>query len=176
MSVLEGMLLPAIAGGVAVCFSHPLELIKTRLQLDNERVARGTARQYAGPIDCLIQTWRSAGIAGLQRGLGLGVVREVRDQLAILPYAWQSPLVFFNAVRIGLFDPILLGVHAGTNLLRSGQVEVQDGSLRASPAPSAQERTAAGLICGGLGGCVVNPVEVLKTRMQVHEPACEFMR
>jgi len=74
--------------------------------------------------------------------------------------------VFFNAVRIGLFDPILLGVHAGTNLLRSGQVEVQDGSLRASPAPSAQERTAAGLICGGLGGCVVNPVEVLKTRMQ----------
>ena len=28
---------PALSGGIAVCFSHPLELTKVRLQLDNER-------------------------------------------------------------------------------------------------------------------------------------------
>ena len=32
---------PALAGGMAVCFSHPLELTKVRLQLDNERAAHG---------------------------------------------------------------------------------------------------------------------------------------
>jgi peptide methionine sulfoxide reductase MsrB len=28
--------LPAVSGAMAVCFSHPLELTKIRLQLDNE--------------------------------------------------------------------------------------------------------------------------------------------
>ena len=36
--------MPAAAGGIAVCFSHPLELTKVRLQLDNERAALGTPR------------------------------------------------------------------------------------------------------------------------------------
>ena len=54
--------LPAAAGGMAVCFSHPLELTKTRLQLDNERAARGTPRQYAGWTDCILQNWRAEGV------------------------------------------------------------------------------------------------------------------
>ena len=90
-SLAENMALPAAAGGLAVCFSHPLELTKVRLQLDNELASRGTPRQYAGWIDCVAQNWRSAGVRGLQRGLSLGITREV----------------CFNAVRIGLYEPVL---------------------------------------------------------------------
>ena len=90
-SLVESMALPAAAGGLAVLFSHPLELTKVRLQLDNELASRGTPRQYAGWIDCVAQNWRSAGVRGLQRGLSLGITREV----------------CFNAVRIGLYEPVL---------------------------------------------------------------------
>ena len=112
--LLESMGLPAIAGGMAVCLSHPLELTKVRLQLDNEVAARGTKRQYEGWTDCLQKNWRSDGIRGLQRGLPLGITREV----------------FFNAVRIGLYEPVL-----GTIGSISG---------RGERAPSMQERMLAG--------------------------------
>ena len=130
-SLAENMALPAAAGGLAVCFSHPLELTKVRLQLDNELASRGTPRQYAGWIDCVAQNWRSSGVRGLQRGLSLGITREV----------------CFNAVRIGLYEPVL-------------------GAMVGERAPSPRERMAAGFTCGALGGCCVNPIEVLKVRMQ----------
>mmetsp|Transcript_69568 Transcript_69568/g.155068 ORF Transcript_69568/g.155068 Transcript_69568/m.155068 type:complete len:299 (-) Transcript_69568:530-1426(-) len=127
--------LPAAAGGAAVCFSHPLELTKVRLQLDNERAARDIPRQYRGWLDCVAQNWRSEGVRGLQRGLGLGIIRET----------------CFNAVRIGLYVP-LMGLVASR------------GGERRDPTPS--ERFGVGLACGALGGGCINPVEVLKTRMQ----------
>ena len=135
-SLLENMGLPAVAGGLAVCISHPLELTKVRLQLDNELAASGTKRRYGGWIDCVLQTWRSDGIRGLQRGLPLGIVREV----------------CFNAVRIGLYEPVLTVIRSAF-----GRGEI---------APTVQERMAAGFVCGALGGCCVNPIEVLKVRMQ----------
>ena len=51
-SVLQQMGMPALAGGIAVCFSHPLELTKVRLQLDNERGLRGeVAVGQPPPVD-----------------------------------------------------------------------------------------------------------------------------
>ena len=67
--------MPALAGGMAVIFSHPLELTKVRLQLDNERAAQGTPRSYKGWLDCVVQNWRADGVRGLQRGLSLGIAR-----------------------------------------------------------------------------------------------------
>jgi solute carrier family 25 protein 34/35 len=137
-----GMLgMPAAAGGIAVCFSHPLELTKVRLQLDNERAAAGTPRVYKGWLDCVGQNFKKDGVRGLQRGLSLGITREV----------------CFNAVRIGLLEPVLEGVHAAA-------VTIGWASQEASPGSS--ERLAAGLTCGALGGMCVNPIEVLKTRFQ----------
>jgi len=142
--LLVDLALPAAAGGIAVCFSHPLELTKTRLQLDNERAARGTPRKYSSWIDCWLQNWRKDGVRGLQRGLQLGIAREV----------------CFNAVRIGLSDSVLESIHAGV------------GEPGSAPAPA--ERVAAGLTCGALGGCCVNPIEVLKVRMQAQGGATGF--
>ncbi|KAJ1463226.1 mitochondrial carrier domain-containing protein [Pelagophyceae sp. CCMP2097] len=54
---------------------------------------------------------------------------------------------FFNATRIGLSGPMV-------------------AAIAASEAPTRTDRLAAGLACGALGGCVVNPLEVLKIRAQ----------
>ena len=138
-SLKEQIALPGIAGGMAVCFTHPLELTKTRLQLDNERAARGTPRQYTGWLNCVKQNYTADGIRGLQRGLGLGIVREI----------------CFNSVRIGLFEPVLGGIHSSLLHFKGGDEP-----------PTGVERMAAGMACGALGGCCVNPIEVLKVRMQ----------
>ena len=143
-SWLEQLGAPATAGGISVIFSHPLELVKVRLQLDNERASRGTPRLYRGWIDCLRQNWGTCGIRGLQQGLSVGIAREM----------------CFNAIRIGLFEPVLEGTHAAAHAL--GLSRSTEGARGAGGA----ERTVAGLTCGALGGCLVNPIEVLKTRMQ----------
>ena len=141
--LVEQLAAPAVAGGIAVCFSHPLELTKVRLQLDNERAAAGTPRMYRGWVHCVVSNWKADGMRGLQRGLSLGITREV----------------CFNAVRIGLLEPVLEGVHA--TAARVGWAE-----QAAAPGPS--ERLVAGLTCGALGGCCINPIEVIKTRMQAY--------
>ena len=130
--------MPAVAGGLAVCFTHPLELTKVRLQLDNERAAAGTPRIYKGWIDCVARNYASDGIYGLQRGLSLGITREV----------------CFNAIRIGLVEPVLDAVHTGAAM--AGMVKLED-----APGP---ERLASYWTRGALGG--TESVEVIATRMQ----------
>ena len=52
VTLLEHVGLPALAGGLAVILSHPMELTKTRIQLDNERSqSRNIPRRYAGVTD-----------------------------------------------------------------------------------------------------------------------------
>lgn len=51
------------AGMVSKVFEHPFDLCKVRLQT---QVLDHTAR-FAGPLDCLSQTWRNEGIRGLYR-------------------------------------------------------------------------------------------------------------
>jgi len=130
-TLAENMGLPAVAGAMAVCFTHPLELTKTRLQLDNERAAKGQKKLYSGWTNCVKQNYATDGVKGLQRGLQLGIVREL----------------CFNAVRIGLV-PVVTDMISGDRK------------------PTGLERFAGGMTCGALGGCCVNPIEVLKIRMQ----------
>ena len=123
--------LPAVAGSTAVLASHPLELVKSRLQLDNELRARGAKSQYNGWLDCVKTSWARGGARDLWRGVQFGVAREF----------------VFNAARIGSFD--------GFRILLADFPPI-----------------FAGFCSGALGGCVANPVEVLKVRACVEINQC----
>lgn len=54
----------------AICFTNPLEVIKTRLQLQGELVARGSyVEPYKGIFDALITVIRCDGWSALEKGL-----------------------------------------------------------------------------------------------------------
>lgn len=89
--LVKQILLPSLAGSTAVCFTHPMDLTKIRLQLDNEMAKKGSPRAYKGIFHCLQHNWTNDGIRGLQRGLSFGIVREF----------------LFTGCRIGLYDVAL---------------------------------------------------------------------
>ena len=92
--ILLTMTISGVSPALAAIFSNPLDVAKTRLQMQNE-LQRATAKVYNGPIDCIAKTWRREGIRGVQRGLGVAMVRETSK-------------CFF---RIGLYDPLLSYMH-----------------------------------------------------------------
>lgn len=138
MSILTSVGLASTAGMMAVTFTHPVELTKTRLQLDQELVRRtATAKPtYRGWCDCLLSTLKKDGLRGLQRGLSAALMREA----------------VFNGVRIGLYDPLLA--------LASSQ--------RPHPTdpPSFGLKLMTGLGVGALASAVCNPLDILKVRLQ----------
>ncbi len=136
--LLENFLYAASAAAAAVVFTNPVDVAKTRLQLQGELrrppSAAGAGRLYAGPVDCLLQTLRVEGLRGAQRGLATAVTRE-----AVL-----------NFFRIGMFEPVLKVFHPG-----------DDGQ----PAPL-HLKIAAGIATGSTAALISNPLDLMKTRMQ----------
>lgn len=64
--------LAGVAAGLAQSpVAAPLELAKTRMQLQGNG-----SNQYTGPIQCLKDIYRGAGLAGVFRGLGITALRE----------------------------------------------------------------------------------------------------
>lgn len=74
----ESLMTHCIAGGTAglsqsiVC--SPIEMIKTRLQIQNNFQ---NAVQHKNPIDCFKHIWRHEGFRGVFRGTGLTATRDV---------------------------------------------------------------------------------------------------
>ena len=67
------------AGSVQSAVTGPLELVKTRLQLqaDAPATAAGTRTAYAGPVDCVRKiVMNEGGIRALTRGLGTTLLRD----------------------------------------------------------------------------------------------------
>ncbi|CAO3638858.1 unnamed protein product [Cunninghamella blakesleeana] len=74
-----------IIGGLAACgavtFTNPVEVVKTRLQLQGELVRAGSlsaeARPYHNSFQALKVVFQNEGICGLQRGLGVAYIYQV---------------------------------------------------------------------------------------------------
>ncbi|KAM4613044.1 solute carrier family 25 member 34 [Polymixia lowei] len=112
-------------GALACCgaclFTNPLEVVKTRLQLQGELRARGSyQRHYRGILQALWVVGRTDGLRGLQKGLSVGLM-------------YQG---LMNGVRLGSYSYCeafgLTKVHGGSLLSGAGAGAL--GAFIASPA------------------------------------------
>ncbi|XP_078498714.1 solute carrier family 25 member 34 [Lissotriton helveticus] len=70
-----------VLGATACCmaciFTNPLEVIKTRLQLQGELRSRGSyQRHYRGVLQAMVAVGRADGLRGLQKGLTAGLLYQ----------------------------------------------------------------------------------------------------
>ncbi len=72
-----GVAMGAFACCAACVFTNPLEVVKTRLQLQGELRARGSyQRHYRGVLQGLWVVGRTDGLRGLQKGLSVGLIYQ----------------------------------------------------------------------------------------------------
>lgn len=140
LSTLEIMSCSGGGAATAVLFTNPLEVVKTRLQMQNELV-RSATKVYSGMADCLTKTFRIEGLGGVQRGLQIAVVRD-------------GSKCFF---RIGLHEPVLRVLHPGD------PADAPGSGSRSAPL---WKSFVAGCVSGAVSAVVCNPLDMVKIRVQ----------
>lgn len=150
---VKGFVEGGIASIVAGCSTHPLDLIKVRMQLQGESAAAAAVPQPAlafqagahtvtlphapptkpGPIGICTQILRAEGAAGLFSGISATMLRQT----------------LYSTTRMGLYD-----------ILKKRWTQENGGVL------PLHRKIAAGLIAGGVGAAVGNPADLAMVRMQ----------
>lgn len=136
-----------LAGGLAACgavtFTNPIELIKTRMQLQGELSKNSNApKLYKNPFQAFSLIYKNEGIRGLQQGLACG-------------YYYQLGL---NGCRIGLYEPSRYFL---TKILRPSTCK--DGE---KVPQNLVINVLSGFISGAAGAVIASPFFLIKTRMQ----------
>lgn len=95
-SVFTGLLYGGTASCVAETFTMPVDVVKTRLQMDGA----GGQKLYRGPLDCAVRLVKAEGPSSLFKGLPPALLRQST----------------YGSLRYGLYGPIRdsFGVEAGT--------------------------------------------------------------
>uniref|UniRef100_A0A1D1Z5E5 Putative mitochondrial 2-oxoglutarate/malate carrier protein n=1 Tax=Anthurium amnicola TaxID=1678845 RepID=A0A1D1Z5E5_9ARAE len=155
---LKGFVEGGIASIVAGCSTHPLDLIKVRMQLQGEAAPVPALRPAlafhaphgatiaalphhhqlprpprVGPLGVGMQILKSEGPAALFSGVSATVLRQT----------------LYSTTRMGLYD-----------VLKTKWSSPGGGSL------PLHRKIAAGLLAGGIGAAVGNPADVAMVRMQ----------
>ncbi|KAK8958540.1 Mitochondrial uncoupling protein 5 [Platanthera guangdongensis] len=162
---VKGFVEGGIAAVVAGCTTHPLDLIKVRMQLQGEsavpvpsvRPALAFSESAAavphgppvprrlGPIAVGVKIFRTEGPAALFSGVSATILRQA----------------LYSTTRMGLYD-ILKTKWSSPSAARDGE-----GKPPNMPAAlSLHKKIAAGLIAGAVGAVVGNPADVAMVRMQ----------
>eukprot|EP01084_Bolivina_argentea_P133613 235817_1 len=133
-------LVGASATGSACIFSNPGEVLKTRIQLQGELMAKGEgSRAYNGTWDAIVKTIKHDGVRGLQKGLGTGIAYQV----------------VMNGTRLTLHD----------TLLQWSGNDRHEVAVKGSGA-FLLKSLLSGAISGGMGAVVSNPIFLVKCRLQ----------
>ncbi|EIM92891.1 oxaloacetate carrier [Stereum hirsutum FP-91666 SS1] len=140
MNVVETFFLGGLAACIAVTFSNPAEVMKTRMQLQGELVKGGGKKVYQNVFDCFGKTWKHEGIKGIQRGLPPA-------------YAYQ---LLLNGSRLGFYEPFRQNINRAFGLSPKDQLPVTS--------------VIAGAASGAVGASLGNPLFLIKARMQAYSP------
>jgi solute carrier family 25 protein 34/35 len=114
----------SVSACIACLFTNPMEVVKTRLQLDGEGGA-ARARQYRGIGHALRSIAATEGVRGLQAGLAGAL-------------AYQTAM---NGVRLGMYEPVqrqlvlATGADASSVLLKAAAAAISGamGATLGSP-------------------------------------------
>lgn len=145
VSTLGGFIAGGIAACMAVTFTNPIELIKTRMQLQGElaKTSKDAVMLYKNPIQAFGVIYKNEGIRGLQQGLVSG-------------YYYQIGL---NGCRLGFYEPsryYITRVVAPTTIAEDGHII----------SPNLLVNVLAGFVSGAAGAVLASPLFLIKTRMQ----------
>ncbi|XP_076882054.1 mitochondrial uncoupling protein 5-like [Bidens hawaiensis] len=143
---LKGFVEGGIASIVAGCSTHPLDLIKVRMQLQGENASVRAvapaqlgatipvpAPQRVGPVTVGMRIIQQDGAAALFSGVSATVLRQT----------------LYSTTRMGLYD-----------IMKKKWTDPETGNMRL------WKKIGAGLIAGGIGAAVGNPADVAMVRMQ----------
>ncbi|CAN1340896.1 Mitochondrial uncoupling protein 4 [Linum perenne] len=136
---VKGFLEGGIASIIAGCSTHPLDLIKVRMQLQGEASAppkpiHNLRPAFAfNPVSVGMNILRTEGVPALFSGVSATVLRQT----------------LYSTTRMGLYD-----------VLKTKWTNPDTGNM-----PLLRKITA-GLIAGGIGAAVGNPADVAMVRMQ----------
>ncbi|KAI9190830.1 mitochondrial carrier domain-containing protein [Polychytrium aggregatum] len=147
----------AIAACGAVTVTNPMEVVKTRLQLQGEHIdlkpaAPGAAphgqppKVYGNAFSTFMKIARTEGFSGLQKGLSPA-------------YGYQ---ILLNGCRLGFYEPIR-NAYQETADYFTGRTERKDNQVAVM--------MVAGASSGILGAFVASPLFLIKTRMQSYAPS-----
>jgi solute carrier family 25 citrate transporter 1 len=159
----------AASGLLARFFTHPLDTVKARLQVQ-AAVAAAHAMPtlpYSGTADALLKLARAEGVHGFYRGFSaVAVAAPLASAVYFVraPFAHASALVPFAAFR--RLTPALApqgGYELSKSLLLSG------AAGDASSLPPSAVYVAAGVVAQACAGLVYTPMDVVKERMQVQQ-------
>lgn len=73
-SYMSHFLAGSMAGTVQSIITSPMELAKTRLQVQMDKIG---AKKFKGPVSCLLYIYHCDGIRGIFRGLGATTLRDI---------------------------------------------------------------------------------------------------
>lgn len=138
---LKGFVEGGIASIVAGCSTHPLDLIKVRMQLQGENghhESPGKNIQVSrpprvGPIAVGMRIIQQDGATALFSGVSATILRQT----------------LYSTTRMGLYD-----------MMKKKWTDPETGNMLL------WKKIGAGLIAGGIGACVGNPADVSMVRMQ----------
>jgi len=137
------------AGFVEVCLMYPLDLVKTRLQLQNRNLA-GTVPQvyYNGIFDCMTRTIKSEGFFGLYKGILPPLLVETpKRALKFLTFEQYKRFFMFGSETPTPLTYTLAGLGAGvTEGALVNPFEMVKVTLQANRA-SSKETPSAWLVC-----------------------------
>lgn len=129
-----------IASIIAAAVTHPLDLIKVRMQLQGEmtssqrRPAFHSSIAAHGPIGLAWRLIQTEGIEGLYSGVSAAILRQV----------------LYSSTRLGIYDILKM---KWSNATDSGSVLLQKSVM-------------SGLVAGAVGAIVGNPADIAMVRMQ----------
>ncbi|XP_056648216.1 mitochondrial 2-oxodicarboxylate carrier [Diorhabda sublineata] len=131
------------AGFVEVCIMHPLDLVKTRLQIQSKSTDRNDSRYYRGIIDCFGKMYKHEGLLSFWKGILPPILAETPKR-AVKFFTFEQYKQFF---MFGSLTPTpltfsLAGLGAGAteavfvNPFEVVKVSLQANKLKTKEAPS----------------------------------------